>query len=420
MKRLTYLCLWWLLGCVSHSSQQTPPGAQPEPMASPGPSITPTLPYPLSTPTPAPLSEYPYLLKSQLSVLAGSEKTGYQDGFASQALFNGILDIAFNAQKELFITEKGTPVDANIIRIRKMGIDKRVSTYLSNQSRGFKDGPLSIAQFKSVSGLALDAESNLLIADSLDHRIRKITPAGEVSTFAGTGQAGTNALTTGPASSVALLNPQKIVFVPPHQLYIFESRALRVIDTLKMEIQNPLLIRTDPLQENKDFNPLHPYRTPLGYPIGEPGDAAFTESDAYILDRSRQLREGDRSWQVLLKWNLKTHQLEVFAGGKYTSSVDGKGQEAGFRYLYDIILSKRGYLLVADNNCLRKVSLDGEVTSLNLCGTAADYIGLARYPQALQLGTISALAEDSEGNLIIAEENRLLKIQMNEKPMPQL
>lgn len=421
MKRLTCLCLLWLLGCVSHSSPQTPPGAQPEPTASPSPSITPILPYPLSTPTPAPLSEYPYLLKSQLSVLAGSEKAGYQDGVASQALFNEIKNIVLNAQNELFITETGTSVYSNFLRIRKISVDKQVSTYLSNQNRGYKDGSVSMAQFSSLSGMALDAESNLLITDSLNHRIRKITPAGEVSTFAGTGQAGTNALTTGPALSVALLNPQKIVFVPPHQLYIFESRALRVIDMLKMEIQNPLLIRTDPLQENKDFDPLQPYRTqtPPGYPIGEPGDAVFTEPAAYILDRSRQQREGGRSFHVLLKWNLKTHQLDVFAGGSFNTSEDGKGQEAGFQYLYDIILSKRGYLLVADNNCLRKVSLAGEVTSLTRCAFSHPFDEV-RYPQAMQLGTILALAEDSEGNLIIAEENRLLKIQMNEKPRPQL
>jgi hypothetical protein len=175
-----------------------------------------------------------------------------------------------------------------------------------------------------------------------------------------------------------------------------------------MEVSNPLMIRTQPLFIDPNFDIKNPQRRSFGYPIGEPVGAVFSESQGYILDGANIRFNHNR--KIILKYNLANHQLSLLAGGDSNSSGDGKGENAGFKYFTDIILSKQGYLLVSDNNCIRKVTLDGEVSSLTLCDDF-DFIQ-SKYPQAIHLNFIVALAEDAEGNLIVAERNRLLKIQI--------
>jgi hypothetical protein len=55
---------------------------------------------------------------------------------------------------------------------------------------GFEDGPASTAKFSSIAAVAMDARANVYVADRGNHAIRKISPAGVVTTLAGTNSAG--------------------------------------------------------------------------------------------------------------------------------------------------------------------------------------------------------------------------------------
>ena len=74
--------------------------------------------------------------------------------------------------------------------------DGRVTTLAGCKEAGFADGPGEDARFEKPAGLALDKNGDLLVADSLNHAIRKVTlcssntARGSVSTIAGNGQAG--------------------------------------------------------------------------------------------------------------------------------------------------------------------------------------------------------------------------------------
>ena len=63
-----------------------------------------------------------------------------------------------------------------------------VTTFAGNGNRGSQDGTGANAQFNSPVGIAIDSNDNLFISDTQNHRIRKITPNGVVTTYAGSVQ----------------------------------------------------------------------------------------------------------------------------------------------------------------------------------------------------------------------------------------
>lgn len=88
-------------------------------------------------------------------------------------------------------------------------------------------GRATAASFASVHGIALDATGNLYVADSWESRVRRITPAGVITTYAGTGRAG-NAGDGGPAASAQISGPVGLATDAAGNLYIAESGNGRI------------------------------------------------------------------------------------------------------------------------------------------------------------------------------------------------
>lgn len=119
-----------------------------------------------------------------VSTFAGGTGTGLLNGPAATAKFSGILDVAIDVQGNLYVADTD---NACIRKITAAGI---VSTLAGTGTAGFADGPGTTAQFSSPSGVAVDAQGTVYVADYGNFRIRKILPNGTVSTLAGTGQRG--------------------------------------------------------------------------------------------------------------------------------------------------------------------------------------------------------------------------------------
>jgi sugar lactone lactonase YvrE len=101
------------------------------------------------------------------------------------AVFKGPAGVAIDAQGNLYVA------DAQDHKIRKISLQGVVSTYAGTGAQGSNNGNAQTeATFRQPSGLALDRQGNLYVADYFNHLIRKITPAGEVSTYAGKGTTG--------------------------------------------------------------------------------------------------------------------------------------------------------------------------------------------------------------------------------------
>lgn len=121
---------------------------------------------------------------AQLSLIAGDGFAGLQDGPIAQARFADPYGVAVEASGRIYVSDAG---DSNRIRfIDPSGI---IGT-LAGSREGFTDGAGAAASFNTPSGIALDAAGNLIVADTGNHAIRKITRQGWVSTIAGTGSPG--------------------------------------------------------------------------------------------------------------------------------------------------------------------------------------------------------------------------------------
>lgn len=113
------------------------------------------------------------------SMLAGSTR-GTADGPAREAQFREVRAAAWGADGTLYLIDGDS--------IRKLSADGIVSTLAGGPDEGFADGAGPAARFHHPSGLALDAQGNVFVADYDNHKVRKISPSGEVSTVEGAGQ----------------------------------------------------------------------------------------------------------------------------------------------------------------------------------------------------------------------------------------
>jgi sugar lactone lactonase YvrE len=105
-----------------------------------------------------------------VSTFAGSGSQGSADGAGANATFTVPVGVAVDANGNIYVTDQGSH------KIRKITATGMVSTLAGNGSQGSADGTGANASFKWPSGVAVDAAGNVYVADSGNHKIRKLTP----------------------------------------------------------------------------------------------------------------------------------------------------------------------------------------------------------------------------------------------------
>jgi sugar lactone lactonase YvrE len=117
-----------------------------------------------------------------VSTVSGKVGGGNKDGGPGVAEFNAPTGMAFNAAGDIIIADLGNR------RIRKLVIATGEVSTIAGSTSGFADGTGSAAKFENPNSVAIDADGNIFVADN--NKIRKVTPAGVVTTFAGTSAEG--------------------------------------------------------------------------------------------------------------------------------------------------------------------------------------------------------------------------------------
>lgn len=153
-----------------------------------------------------------------VSTLAGST-SGYADGTGSAAKFMQPLDVAIDPSGNVIVADNTSH------RIRKITAAGVVTTIAGNGTAGYTNGTGTAAQFKNPSGVDVDASGNIYVADRLNHRIRKITTSGVVSSLAGTGISGT---TDGVAGSAKFSDPYGVTVDASGNVYVADLISSRI------------------------------------------------------------------------------------------------------------------------------------------------------------------------------------------------
>jgi sugar lactone lactonase YvrE len=115
-------------------------------------------------------------------------------------------------------------------RIRKISPSGDVSTLAGSGTRGFADGSGAEAQFCHPEGVAVDAACNVYVADSFNDRIRKISPSGDVSTLAGSGalDLGCGGYADGSGAEAEFNYPKGVAVDSAGNVYVADSNNNRI------------------------------------------------------------------------------------------------------------------------------------------------------------------------------------------------
>jgi len=148
-----------------------------------------------------------------VSSVAGNGSEGFANGTGVAAIFNDPRGIAIDEAGNVYTS------DIDNHKIRKITPAGVVTTY-AGSTQGYSDGNATSAQFSSPRGLAFDAQGNLYVADAYNARIRKITPAGVVTTVAGNGNYSS---IDGPVATASIYDPVDVAVDTAGNIYVSEA-----------------------------------------------------------------------------------------------------------------------------------------------------------------------------------------------------
>lgn len=318
----------------------------------------------------------------QVSTFAGNTIPASVDGIGTIAGFTFPNYLVRNASGTIYVT------DASRL-IRKITPQGEVTTFAGNNSLGSTDGQGSLASFNAPAGMAIDAAGNIYVVDSNNNRIRKITPDGLVSTFAGNGLKTT---VDGQDLSASFNQPNGIVIDAAGNLYVSEyaGDVIRKINTSGYVSTFAGVAKTP------------------GAANGTGADARFYGPNYMTIDGSGNIYLSDYNNNLIRKITPAAEVI-TFAGSGQQGSANGTGTAASFKGPEGLAIGTDGSIYVSDsgNNLIRKISPAGVVSTLAGNGKPALQNG---YDLATSFNTPHGLTIDGDGNLLCADiQNNVIR-----------
>jgi len=158
---------------------------------------------------------------------AGTGNTGFSGdgGSATNARMRNPRGLAVDDDGNVYITDSGDN------RVRKVGTNGIITTVAGNGTRGFSGdgGPATQASLRYPAAAVVDCDGNLFIADTSNHRVRKVDADGNISTVAGNGTRGHGG-DGGPATDASLWGPNAVSLDSDGNLYITSGHKVRKVD----------------------------------------------------------------------------------------------------------------------------------------------------------------------------------------------
>jgi sugar lactone lactonase YvrE len=326
----------------------------------------------------------------QVTTFVGST-FGYKDGTGTNAQFSYPQGIVADNSGNLYVAENS--------KIRKISSTGVVSTLAGNpltppgESGGYAYGIGTEAEFNDPSGLAIDSLNNIYVADPVNGNIRKISPSGIVTTFAGASPPFRDIINfaDGMGTNARFHLPYALAVDKFDNIYVADGSNDKIrkitsageVSTIAGSTRGSL----DGIGTNAKF------QNPQGLTVDSKGNVFVAEWETH------KIRKID-----------PTGLVSTFAGGK-DGSADGIGTNATFSSPVKITVDKADNLFVIDSNKIRKITPAGVVTTLagNSSDGFSDGIGTNatfRFPMGITV--------NSSGIIYVADtyNKKIRKIQL--------
>ncbi|RZJ20491.1 MAG: hypothetical protein EON51_14930 [Acinetobacter sp.] len=254
-----------------------------------------------------------------------------------------------NEIAQLHPNKKGNTIDGGLMLSSGMVLSNdsafNTANYAGSGTAGSSNGSsLLTAQFDAPEGLVFDSNGNLFVADRDNHVIRKITPSGTVSVFAGV--VGVTGAQNGALGTGKFFSPIRLAIDDADNLYVADRDNSRIRKVSPAGVISTIAGNTAGTGS-----------TQFNWPI----DVAVTGdgTKVYVADSKNH-----RIQKVTLSGGVWTTSL--LAGSTTADYQNGTGSAARFNYPSGVALDNSGNIIVADrmNNCVRKVTTGGVVTLL--------------------------------------------------------
>lgn len=359
----------------------------------------------------------------RIQSIAGSANAG--DNLpALQALLTQAEGLAFDPEGNLYIA------DAAEHRVRRLSPTGILTTIAGNGTLGYSgdNGPATDAQLASPYGLALDRSNNLYIADLGNRVIRRVTPQGRITTYAGGGANPATAPSEGsPATTIRFTTPRNVAADPDGTLYISDFDAHRIysvssdgtfrlhagtgspgygandITAIRSSLRNPAGLWIDPqggllvaeagAQRIRRiargiisaYAPAAAIRVPLFSPTGV---AVDTLGNLFIADGRKD---------AALKRTSQGEVITLTAGGRA------------------VTVDNRGNAFYANGSVVHRISSNNQATIIAGAGGNSALTGDNGPADAARLNNPAAVAYDANGNLFLADErnHRIRRISLD-------
>jgi len=264
----------------------------------------------------------------------GSSSAGSTDGSGASAQFSLPSGLAIDSGGNVYV---GDYFNNMIRKVTPAGV---VTTLAGSGLQGSTDATGAAASFFRPWGVAMDSSGNVLVADSGNNKIRRVTPAGVVTTLAGSGAA---ALTNGTGAAAAFNTPTGLTVDAADNIFVCD-----------------------------DFNRVIRKVTPGGVVSTFAGSGAtgsvngtglaatFNTPTSITTDGTGNMYVADRSGRTI-RMITPAGVVTTLAGGAGGTTLDGNGSSAGFNYPIGITADAFGHVFVSEDtgNVIRRIDIAG-------------------------------------------------------------
>jgi hypothetical protein len=268
---------------------------------------------------------------------------------SNSTVANLIVTPSSNTNAQWFTsTSGGTPLNSSTLLtngtyyVEQVSQSASIATFVGTTS-GNLDGDAATAQFRQPYDIAFDTSGNMFVADYINNLIRKVTPAGITSTFAG----GTQGNADGNGTAAQFNKPSKLVFDNAGNLLVTDANNNRI---RRITVSGDV---TTIAGSTNGFNDGNGIAAQFSYPDGIAVNAA---GEIFVSDQNNnRIRKIDASGNVT-----------TFAGNGTGSSNDGSGTAATFNGPSGMDFDSNGNLILVEYNAgnVRKITPSGTVTTI--------------------------------------------------------